>query len=101
MINSDIGVFHFIILGIILFIIGFIGIISTKNLIKLILSTGIIFNSICINFVAISKYCDETKMEGAVFGVFIAAICFIHLAILISLLINYNKKYSSTDKLKG
>ena len=70
-------------------------------MIKIILSAGIIFNAICINFVAISKYCDEIKTEGEVFGIFITIVCFVHLTILISLIINFNKKYNTADKLKG
>lgn len=95
MINSTIGIFHFLILGIILFSIGLFGVIVSNNLIKTLLSFVIMFNAVCINFVAISQYCDGIKTEGSTFAVFISVINLIMVIIFISLIIN-NK-----DKLKG
>ena len=98
MIDSDIGVFHFLTLGIILFIIGFLGIISSKNLVKILLSLGIIYTSVCINFVAISQYCDGLKLEGTTFCIFIILTFFIHLIIFVSIVLN--RKFNITDKIK-
>lgn len=95
MINSTIGISHFLILSLILFSIGIFGIIISNNLIKIMLSCIIIINAVCINFIAISQYSDGLKLEGSTFEIFISVINLIVLIIFISLILN-NK-----DKLKG
>ncbi len=98
MINSSLGVFHFIILGFILFITGLFGIIISKSLTKIIFSTIIIFNSICINFIAISQFNDGTKLEGTTVGIFITIIFLIYTVTLTSIAINFYRNQNKNSK---
>ena len=91
MINSEIGIFHFMTLSFILFITGLFGIIISKNIVKILFSVIIILNSICINFVAISRFCDGTKIEGETFSLYIAIISLVYFIIFVSLVIHYNQ----------
>ena len=89
MINSATGVFHFITLGFILFITGIFGVIISENLSKILFSVIIMLNAVCINFVAISRFCDGTKLEGETFCVFILIISLIYTIIFASLIISF------------
>lgn len=94
---SDAGLFHFLIFSIILFLLGFIGIIISKNLIRILISMEIIMNAVCINFAAISKYTDGMKMDGVVFSIFISMICFVNAVIIIAIIINIFKHKNTMD----
>ena len=98
MLNSNIGVFHFLILGFILFIAGLWGIIISKNPAKMFFSIIIILNAVCINFVGISQFCDGIKLEGSVFYIFIAAISLIYSVIFVFLIINLNNLNKEDNK---
>ena len=96
--SSSIGIFHFLVLGIILFVIGFFGVVISEKPIKILLSIGVIFGSVCINFVAVSKYCDGLKTEGNTFVIFIILVFLIHIIIFSSLIYNmYKKAKQRTD----
>ena len=97
MINSVIGVFHFLILGFILFTIGLFGIIISKNMIKILFSIIIMLNAVCINFSAISRYCDGTKLEGSAVSIFIIVLSLIYIIIFAAIIINYNKQNGTND----
>lgn len=102
MVFSDIGVFHYLILGSFLFIIGFLGMIICKNLIKMLISSEILITSVCINFIAIAYFCDGIKLEGTSFSIFVSFIMLAQSLILAAIIFNLYKykKITSTDKLK-
>lgn len=94
---SDIGLFHFLIFSGILFLLGFLGVIISKNLIRILISLSIIINAVCINFMAISKYTDRTNLEGDIFSIFIIILCFINVSIMIAIIINIYKHKNTMD----
>ena len=95
--SIQIGLSHYLVLSWILFLLGFLGIIICKNLIKILLCLEILINSVCINFVAISYYIDGIKLEGAAFTIFIIMLSFVNTVILVSLIINIFKHKKSLD----
>lgn len=60
----DIGLSHYLILSLILFLIGLTGVVISRNLLRIVMSIFVITTSIVINFVAFGYYCDKT-MENA------------------------------------
>ena len=50
------GLCHYLILGLIIFIIGLVIIILGKNLIKILIGLEFMLNSICINFAAANAF---------------------------------------------
>ena len=97
----SIGIYHYLLLGFILFLIGLFGVVISKELIRILLAVEIMMSGVCINFVSISTLCDGLKFDGAIFVVFITIISFIQTAIFVAIIINIfkHKKINDIEKL--
>lgn len=62
--------YHYIIVSIILFIIGLLGVIISKNFIKMLISTEFIINSINLLFIAFASYKAENSYLGYTIVIF-------------------------------
>lgn len=81
---------HYLLLSIIMFAIGAIGVMRRKNLLMLFFSTEIILNSANVALVAISKYYND--LGGQIFALFIIAIAASEVAVGLGLLIIWYRK---------
>ncbi len=86
---------HYLLLSVILFAIGGIGIMRRKNLLMLFFSTEILLNSANIALVAISKYYGN--LDGQIFALFIIAIAASEVAVGLGLLIIMYRKHKTLD----
>lgn len=86
---------HYLLLSVILFAIGTLGIMRRKNLLMLFFSTEILLNSANIALVGISKYYNN--IDGQIFALFIIAIAASEVAVGLGLLILLYRKKKSLD----
>ena len=86
---------HYLLLSVILFAIGTLGIMRRKNLLMLFFSTEILLNSANIALVGISKYYGN--IDGQIFALFIIAIAASEVAVGLGLLILLYRKKKSLD----
>ena len=81
---------HYLVLGAILFVIGFLGVLLRRNLIIILLSIELMLNAVNINLVAFSHYIHD--ISGQVFVFFVmtvaAAEAAVGLAILVAMFRN-------------
>ncbi|MGN0004979.1 MAG: NADH-quinone oxidoreductase subunit NuoK [Candidatus Gastranaerophilaceae bacterium] len=94
---ANIGLNHYLIVGLFLFAIGIFGITITKNLIRILLSLEVMFCGITLNFAAFSVYCDTTHFKGAIFSLFIIILSILHIVICIAVIIEAYKTKQSSD----
>jgi NADH:ubiquinone oxidoreductase subunit K len=73
--------YYYLCIGLILFLIGLLGSMFTKNIVKLLISIEIMLMGINVNFVTFGTFCDNVKFDGYVFALFYTAIGAIELAI--------------------
>lgn len=102
----NIGLYHYLLLALCLFLIGVVGVIVSKNLIRVLICVEIMFNAVGINFVAFAKYYDGIKVDGMVFSIFIMGVCAVQLAIGLAILVAFFKyehsiNSESLEDLKG
>lgn len=102
----EITLFHYIILALIIFAIGFIGIITTRNIIKILICIEMIMSAININFIAFTTFKNYMFLSGMVFSMFIIAISAVQTAIgLVLIYFIYKEKTTLTseeiEELKG
>ncbi|WP_228568253.1 NADH-quinone oxidoreductase subunit NuoK [Campylobacter sputorum] len=95
---------HYLIVAILMFCIGIIGVMKRKNLIMLFFSTEIILNAANLALVAIGAYHND--MNGQIFAFFIVAIAASEIAVGLGLMILWYKKtgsieLSSLENMKG
>lgn len=92
---QEITIYHYLALGLFLFVLGIVGSIISKHLIKVLISIEFILTGININFVTFATFCDSTKLGGYVFALFYVAIGAVELAIALFIFyLMYNKKKS-------
>ena len=80
-----IGLYHYLLLAFLLFIIGFVGTIISKNIIKILICIEFMLTAVNINFVAFAYYVDNIKLSGFVFSLFYIALGAVEIAIALSI----------------
>lgn len=81
----DIGLYHYLFLALILFIIGFFGAIVSKNMLKVLISVEFMLTAVNINFIAFASFFDNIKLQGLVFSLFYLALGAVEVAIAIAI----------------
>ena len=82
MINlHSITIYHYLFIGLFLFLIGIIGSVILKNVIKVLISIEIMLTGININFITFASYCDNYKFDGFIMALFYTAIGAVELAV--------------------
>lgn len=91
----DIGLYHYLILALILFLIGFFGAIVSKNILKVLISIEFMLTAVNINFVAFASFFDNVKLNGFVFSLFYIAVGAVEVAIALAIFyLMFNTKNS-------
>lgn len=93
----EITIYHYLILGLLLFAIGIISSILVKNVIKVLIAIEFMLLGININFMAFAHYCDNVKMDGFVFSLFYIAIGAVELAVALYIFYLMFRKKASDD----
>lgn len=81
----DIGLYHYLFLALILFMIGFFGAIISKNVLKVLISVEFMLTSVNINFIAFASFFDSIKLNGFVFSLFYIAVGAVEIAIALAI----------------
>lgn len=86
---------YFLILAAALFCIGIYGLITSRNVVRVLMSIELLLNSVNLNLLAFSNFLDPHNIKGQVFGVFVitvaAAEAAVGLAIILSI---YRNRYT-------
>ncbi len=87
--------YQYLLVGLLLFIIGFLGSVFVKNVIKILISIEFMLLGININFVTFATYCDNINFDGYVVALFYIAIGAVEIAVALYLFyLMYTKKQS-------
>lgn len=81
----DIGLYHYLFLALILFLIGFFGAIVSKNVLKVLISIEFMLTAVNINFIAFASFFDNIKLNGFVFSLFYIAVGAVEIAIAVAI----------------
>lgn len=91
---ENIELFHYLVLGAALFVIGITGIfINRKNVIVLLMSVELMLLAVNINFVAFSAYLND--LVGQVFTIFVLTVAAAEAAIGLAILVVYYRSRNS------
>lgn len=92
---TSITIYHYLFVGIILFFIGLLGSIISKNVIKVLISIEFMLTGININFITFASYCDNYKFDGFIMALFYVGIGAVELAVALYIFyIMFQKKKS-------
>jgi NADH:ubiquinone oxidoreductase subunit K len=91
----EITIYHYLFLGLVLFVIGLAGSIVSKHVIKVLISIEFMLTGVNINFITFATFCDSTQFDGYVMSLFYVGIGAVELALALYIFyLMYNKKQS-------
>ena len=91
---TEIGLNHYLILGVIIFIIGIVGIfLNRKNVVVILMSIELILLAVNINLVSFSMYLQD--LVGQVFTMFILTVAAAEAAIGLAIIVVYYRNTGS------
>lgn len=101
----EIQLHHYLIVSALLFSIGIYGVVTTRNLIKMLMSIEFILNAANINFVAFSYYIKPFGenpaaaefLTGQVFAIFIMTIAAAEAGVALAIILSIYKHFKSAD----
>lgn len=108
MLNSEIflhvGLDHYLILSVILFSIGTLGVLMRKNVIVIMMSIELMLNAVNISFIAFSHF--SSNIDGQIMVLFVMAVAAAEAAVGLALAVAIFKQFKevniySFERLKG
>ena len=91
--SNPLSVYHFLVVGAVLFVLGAIGFLTRRNLIIMFLSAEMMLQGVAVNLVAFASY--RGNLQGQVFVLFILTVAACEAAIALALvLMLYRSKHS-------
>lgn len=98
----EITIYHYLFLGLLMFLIGIVGSIISKHVIKVLISIEFILTGVNINFITFATYCDNVIFDGYIMALFYVAIGAVELAVALYIFyLMYTKKQSENIEKYG
>lgn len=94
---SGVTLYHYLVLSAILFSIGTLGLIVSKNAVRILMCIEIMINAANINLVAFSSYSSPFNLSGQVFTAFSIAIAAAEAAVGLAIFITLYRLYKGID----
>lgn len=91
-----IGLPHFLVVSLIVFLLGLFCVITRRNAIAILMGVELILNSVNINFVAISRYGSGTY-DGQVFAIFVIMLAAAEAAIGLAVVLGMYQQFHTID----
>lgn len=90
-----VGMFHYLFLGLVLFVIGLLGSVCAKNVIKVLIAIEFMLTGVNINFITFATFCDNNLFGGYIMGLFYVGLGAVELAVALYIFyLMYQKKKS-------
>lgn len=93
----NIGLYHYLCLALILFLIGFFGAIVCKNVLKVLISVEFMLTAVNINLIAFASFFDNIKLDGFVLALFYLALGAVEVAIALAIFYLMFREKQSAD----
>ena len=91
----EITMYHYLFIGLVLFVLGLVGSIFVKNVIKGLISIEMMLLGVNINFVTFASYCDNIYFNGYIMALFYVGLGAVELAVALFIFyLMYQKKES-------
>ncbi len=93
----EITMYHYLFIGMLMFLIGLLGSVLVKNMIKVLISIEIMLLGVNINFVTFASFCDNVKFDGYIIALFYVGLGAVELVVALYLFyLMFQKKGSDS-----
>lgn len=93
----NVGLEQYLILSAILFCMGLFGVLTQRNVIKLIMCIEIMLNAVNITLIAFSQYVTPIILTGQIFAMFVMVVAAAEVAVGIAIIIAVYRNRESID----
>lgn len=93
----EVGLIHYLILSAVLFAIGLFGVITQRNVIKVIMCLEIMLNAVNIALIAFSQSVAPVTLTGQVFAIFVMVVAAAEVAVGIAIVFSIYRNRESVD----
>ncbi len=100
--NLHIGLYHFLVVSALLFGLGLFAVVTRKNAIMILMGIELILNASNINFIAFSKY-GNNSIDGQVIAIFVIILAAAEAVIALAIVLNiyHNFKTVNADEINS
>lgn len=88
---------YFLILAAALFCIGVYGLVTSRNVIRVLMSIELMLNAVNLNLMAFSNYLDPANIKGQVFSVFVITIAAAEAAVGLAIVLSIYRNRDTVD----
>jgi NAD(P)H-quinone oxidoreductase subunit 4L len=88
---------HYLTLSAILFAIGLYGVVSSRNIIRVLMCVELMLNAVNINFVAFNRFVNPDVLNGQVFAIFVLTLSAAEAALGLAIVIALYRKKATVD----
>lgn len=98
----NIGLLHYLVLSFLMFLTGLLGVLISRNMLRVLMSVLIMTVSVVINFLTFGFYCDRSLENANIISVFVLVIAVIQMFIGLVILykINQSNEFLDAEKIK-
>lgn len=98
----NVGFLHYLVLSLLLFLIGLLGVLISRNMLRTVMSLFVMTISLVLNFVVFGRFCDDSSDGANVISVFILIISVVQtiIALVILYKIYQANEYLDAEKIK-
>jgi len=93
----SVGLDQYLILSAVLFCIGLFGVITQRNVIKVIMCLEIMLNAVNIALIAFSQYITPVTLTGQIFAIFVMVVAAAEVAVGIAIIFTVYRNRESVD----
>jgi NADH:ubiquinone oxidoreductase subunit K len=93
----SVGLDQYLILSAVLFCIGLFGVLTQRNVIKVIMCLEIMLNAVNIALIAFSQYITPVTLTGQIFAIFVMVVAAAEVAVGIAIIFTVYRNRESVD----
>ena len=93
----SVGLDQYLILSAVLFCIGLFGVLTQRNVIKIIMCIEIMLNAVNISLIAFSRYVTPVILTGQLFAIFVMVVAAAEVAVGIAIIFAVYRNRESVD----
>lgn len=94
---TEVGLTHYIVLAVLLFVIGLFGVLTSRNIIRVLMALELMLAAVNINLVAFNNYINPEVLSGQIFAIFVLTVSAAEAALGLAIVIALYRKRASVD----
>lgn len=93
----NVGLYHYLVVAGILFALGAYGVMTSRNVIRILICVELMLNAVNINLVAFNNHVHRSELAGQVFAIFVLVIAAAEAAVGMAVVIALYRLRSTVD----